>query len=153
MTAPEREYPGQPMIGVGGIVVREGRALLVRRGSEPLKGQWSIPGGLLEVGETLEAGVRRELLEETGLHVRVLRLVGVYERIIPAEDGRPGPRFHFVILDYLCEAESGIAVPGSDAAELAFVSEQELPRYGLSEEAACVVRQALKMVTGYRVPI
>jgi len=143
MTAQEREYPGQPMIGVGGVVVQDGRALLVRRGSEPLRGQWSIPGGLLEVGETLENGVRRELLEETGLQVRVLELIGVYERIIPAEHSRPGPRFHFVILDYLCRAEGGTAAPGSDAAELAFVSEEELPRYILSDEVARVVRKAL----------
>ena len=143
MTAQEREYPGRPMIGVGGVVVQDGRALLVRRGSEPLRGQWSIPGGLLEVGETLENGVRRELLEETGLQVRVLELIGVYERIIPAEHSRPGPRFHFVILDYLCRAEGGTPAPGSDAAELAFVSEEELPRYILSDEVARVVRKAL----------
>src|SRR5271163_3761539 len=102
-----REYPERPVVGVGGVVIENGRVLLIRRGGEPLKGQWSIPGGTLETGETLEEGTRREMLEETGLAVRVMELIEVFERIFndeggsdPAATGRP--RYHFIILDYLC---------------------------------------------------
>ena len=86
-----REYPDRPVVGVGGVVVDDGRALLIRRGSEPLRGQWSIPGGMLELGETLQAGVARELREETGLEVRVLDLIEVFDRIYLQErmDGSP----------------------------------------------------------------
>src|SRR5450631_3455839 len=77
-----REYPERPLVGVGGVIIDAGRALLIRRASEPLRGEWSIPGGMLELGETLEVGVARELLEETGLHVRVLDLIEVFDRII-----------------------------------------------------------------------
>src|SRR5450631_413478 len=115
-----REYPERPLVGVGGVVVDAGRALLIRRASEPLRGEWSIPGGMLELGETLQEGVARELLEETGLHVRVLDLIEVFERIIhepsagasrnDAGDPRSKmskPRYHYVIADYLCERISG----------------------------------------------
>ena len=84
--ASRRRYPEMPMIGVGGVVIRGGRALLIRRGSEPLKGEWSIPGGMLEVGETIAEGVARELLEETGLKVSVLDLIEVFERIFRESD-------------------------------------------------------------------
>src|ERR1700737_1858265 len=80
--ASSREYPERPLVGIGGVVIEHGRALLIRRGSEPLRGEWSIPGGMLELGETLEEGVVRELLEETGLRVRVLGLIEVFERIV-----------------------------------------------------------------------
>src|SRR5713226_446532 len=108
----KREYPDRPVVGVGGVVISNGRALLIRRGSEPLKGQWSIPGGSLELGETIVEGVRRELHEETGLDVRVLELIEVFERIFPDQSavhaapgesaqpqGRTRPQYHFVILD------------------------------------------------------
>jgi 8-oxo-dGTP diphosphatase len=148
MNPADREYPRRPIVGVGGIVILDGRALLVRRASAPLKGQWSIPGGALEAGETIEAGVRREMREETGLEVRVLDLIEVWERIIPGEAGGP-PRFHFVVLDYLCQAASGRPQAGSDAAEIALVREEELPRYALSEAAARVVRKAFRMAQAH----
>ncbi len=90
------------MVGVGGVVIADGRALLIRRGHPPLEGEWSIPGGTLEVGETLLDAVRRELAEETGIEVRVGELIEVFERIFPDGDGQP--KYHFVIVDYLCEA-------------------------------------------------
>src|ERR1700691_6120442 len=107
-----REYPERPVVGVGGVVIEDGRALLIRRGSEPLRGEWSIPGGTLELGETLEEGVARELLEETGLEVRVLELIEVFDRIyLESTSGKhepkKGPRFHYVIVDCLCEQLSG----------------------------------------------
>jgi ADP-ribose pyrophosphatase YjhB (NUDIX family) len=130
--AGKREYPDQPVVGVGGVVISDDRALLVRRGSEPLKGEWSLPGGTLEVGETLVEGVQRELREETGLQVRVLELIEVFERISPDQGGsdrqggtrRAGrPQYHFVILDYLCQAVDGLPQAGGDATEIAFARE------------------------------
>lgn len=148
-----REYPDQPVVGVGGVVIRDDRALIVRRGTEPLKGQWSIPGGTLHLGETLAEGVRRELREETGLEVTVLDLIEIFERIFYEETGSadadppPGarPRYHFVIADYLCEAPEGTPRAGSDVTDLAFVTEEELPRYGLSPTATRVVRKAFAL--------
>lgn len=144
----DREFPERPIVGVGGVVIHEGRALLIRRGTEPLKGQWSIPGGTLELGETIAAGVKRELREETGLEVRVVELIEVFERIFPAV--RPGsasrPRYHFVILDYLCERTGGEARPGSDATEVAFAREDELEHYDLTETATRVLRRAFALV-------
>jgi 8-oxo-dGTP diphosphatase len=147
--APRREYPEQPMIGVGGVVVEEARALLIRRGSAPLKGEWSIPGGLLEVGETLEQGVARELVEETGLEVRVVELIEVFERIFPAPpaaDGTPGdpskPQYHFVILDYLCETSGGSLSAGSDAQEFAWAHEEELAKFNLTVAVTRVLKKA-----------
>src|SRR5258707_12656924 len=115
--ASSREYPERPMVGVGGVIIDQGRALLIRRGSEPLLGEWSIPGGMLELGETLEEGVARELREETGLTVRVIELIEVFDRIYlestaGAAEGKKGPRFHYVIVDYLCERIGGEAVAG-----------------------------------------
>jgi 8-oxo-dGTP diphosphatase len=147
-----REYPERPVVGVGGVVIEGGRALLIRRAAEPLKGQWSIPGGILELGETLEEGVTREMLEETGLKVRVLEVIEVFDRIFREEDHsdtaasesrlkRP-PRFHYVIVDYLCERLSGEARAGSDVTELVFAAEDELARYGLTETATRILRKA-----------
>ncbi|MCL6480434.1 MAG: NUDIX domain-containing protein [Firmicutes bacterium] len=147
-----RAYPDRPVVGVGGVVIRDDRALLIRRGSEPLKGQWSIPGGLLELGETLEEGVRRELREETGLNVRVLELIEVFERIFPEpEPGRspsahrPRPRYHYVILDYLCEAPEGAPRAGGDVTHVAFAAEAELDQFHLTPTALRVLRKAFAM--------
>ena len=136
-------------MGVGGVVIYDGRALLIRRASPPLEGQWSIPGGMLEVGETLEQGVVRELAEETGLDVRVIELVEVFERIFPAPpnaDGSPGnaarPQYHFVILDYLCERRGGTLCAGSDALEFAWAGEDELVKFDLTVAATRVLRKA-----------
>lgn len=134
------------------MVIDEGRTLLIRRGGAPLKGEWSIPGGLLEVGETLEQGVVRELAEETGLEVRVLELIEVFERIFPAPpnaDGMPGdaarPQYHFVILDYLCEVRGGALTAGSDAQEFAWASEAELPKFDLTAAVNRVLQKAFAM--------
>jgi 8-oxo-dGTP diphosphatase len=174
-----REYPDRPLVGVGGVVIADGQTLLIRRGSEPLRGEWSIPGGSLELGETLEEGVARELLEETGLEVRVLELIEVFDRIYrddaadagaenPARGERKrrmghrgtetqrkekkgetrrkkGPRFHYVIVDYLCERISGTAVAGSDVTDVAFAREEELEKYRLTETATRILRKAFAM--------
>lgn len=145
-----REYPERPIVGVGGVVIENGRALLIRRGSEPLRGEWSIPGGTLELGETLQEGVARELLEETGLDVHVLGLIEVFDRIFPgegaglSEPGRP-PRFHFVIADYLCERVGREAHAGSDVTDVAWAREDELGNFHLTETATRVLKKAFAM--------
>jgi len=135
-----REYPDRPVVGVGGVIISDGRALLVRRGSPPLEGQWSIPGGMLESGETLLLGVRRELLEETGIEVTVLELIEVFERI--NLDGEGKARYHYVVLDYLCEAVRGEARAGSDVTEVAWATPAELAQFALTETATRVVLKA-----------
>jgi 8-oxo-dGTP diphosphatase len=153
--ASSREYPERPIVGVGGVIIEDGRALLIRRGSEPLLGEWSIPGGTLELGETLEEGVARELLEETGLQVRVLELIEVFDRIYVestagAGEARKGPRFHYVIVDYLCERIGGEAVAASDVTDVAFAREEELEKYHLTETALRILRKAFAMERGRR---
>jgi 8-oxo-dGTP diphosphatase len=150
--ASSREYPERPLVGVGGVVIDKHRALLIRRASEPLRGEWSIPGGMLELGETLEQGVARELLEETGLQVRVLELIEVFERIVYAPngegaggDGLERPRFHYVIADYLCERISGEHAAASDVTEAVFAHEEDLGRFSLTETALRILHKAFAM--------
>ena len=148
--ASSREYPERPVVGVGGVIIDEGHALLIRRGSEPLRGRWSIPGGTLELGETLKEGTARELREETGLEVRVLELIEVFERIYPGNgpipsDRKARPRFHYVIVDYLCERTGGEARAGSDVTDVAFAREEELAQYHLTETATRVLKKAFAM--------
>lgn len=131
------------MAGVGGVVISNGRALLIRRGGPPLEGQWSIPGGMLEVGETIIEGVRRELAEETGIEVRVGGLIEVFERI--SLDAAGKTRYHFVVLDYLCEAIRGEARAGSDVTDVAWASPSELKKYSLTETATRVIVKAFEM--------
>ena len=149
---PKREYPEQPLVGVGGVVIDNERALLIRRGGPPMEGQWSIPGGMLELGETLTEGVARELAEETGLQVQVIDIIEVLERIFPAlpgADGTPGdkgrPQYHFVILDYLCEMSGGTLCAASDAREFAWAREDELAKFDLTVAATRVLRKAFAM--------
>jgi len=119
----QREYPKMPLMGVGAVILHEGRVLLVQRGTEPMKGRWSIPGGLLEVGESLAEGVRREVREETGLEVEVGELVELLDRIHPHE-GRI--QYHYVIADYLCRPLGGELRAASDAAAVRWVEHAEL---------------------------
>lgn len=141
--AGHREYPERPVVGVGGVVISGGRTLLIRRGGPPLEGQWSIPGGMLEVGETLLEGVRRELAEETGIEVRVLDLIEVFERI--NLDGSGKARYHFVVLDYLCEAIRGEARAGSDVTDVAWAAPEELQKFSLTETATRVIMKAFEL--------
>jgi 8-oxo-dGTP diphosphatase len=138
-----REYPERPVVGVGGVVIQEGRALLIKRGHAPLQGEWSIPGGTLELGETLLEGVGRELAEETGIEVRVVDQIEAFERVFRDDAGKV--RYHFVILDYLCEAISGSACAASDVMDVAWASEAELEHYALTPTATRVIRRAFEM--------
>jgi ADP-ribose pyrophosphatase YjhB (NUDIX family) len=118
----QREYPEAPLVGVGAVVVDEGRVLLVRRGSEPLKGHWSLPGGMLELGEPLTAGVIREVEEETGLVVEAVELIELLDRI--HRDG-DRVRYHYVIADYLCRVVGGELKAASDADAVRWVARGE----------------------------
>ena len=118
----QREFPETPLVGVGAVIVDQGRVLLVRRGREPLKGQWSLPGGLLEIGESLSAGVVREVREETGLTVEPVELIELLDRI-----HREGERvrYHYVIADYLCSVTGGDLKAASDAEAVRWVERAE----------------------------
>lgn len=145
-----REYPERPVVGVGGVIVDRGRTVLIRRGTEPLRGEWSIPGGTIEIGETLEDAVRRELREETGLEVRVLELIELFDRIYlengaSSSQDKKKPRYHFVIADYLCELIGGEPRAGSDVTDLAFAREDELAKFRLTEKATSVLKRAFAM--------
>jgi len=145
-----REYPDRPVVGIGGVVIENQRALLIKRGSEPLLGQWSIPGGTLELGESLQQGVARELLEETGLEVRVLDMIEAFDRIFldPAaanSNDRARPKYHYVIVDYLCERLAGEARAASDVTDIAYATEQELEKFQMTSTAMRVLRRAFAM--------
>ncbi len=118
----EREFPSTPLVGVGAVVVQDARVLLVRRGSEPLKGHWTLPGGLLEVGEALIAGVIREVREETGLDVEPVELIELLDRIHREGDR---VRYHYVIADYLCRVTGGELCAASDADAVRWVERCE----------------------------
>ena len=135
-----REYPDRPLIGVGGVIVQDGRALLIRRGQPPLLGEWSLPGGVLECGETLREAAVREAMEETGLVVEVIDMLGVYERVI-RNDGRV--RYHYVLIDFLCRPAGGELKAGSDAAEVGWFTREELPALKLAHDANDVVLKGL----------
>ena len=137
-----REYPAHPVVGVGAVVVRDGRALIIRRAHEPRKGEWSLPGGHLDLGESLIDAVRREVKEETGLDVHPGPIVETFDRVHRDPDGRI--RFHFVIVDFVCEAPPGEAVAGSDAEAVAWVTAAELDGYGVNAHAAAVIRKGLE---------
>src|SRR6266568_6427976 len=118
----QREFPETPLVGVGAVVVDEGRVLLVRRGREPLKGKWSLPGGMLELGESLTAGVVREVREETGLNVEPIELIELLDRVHREEDR---VRYHYVIADYLCRVVDGDLLAASDADAVRWVERPE----------------------------
>jgi 8-oxo-dGTP diphosphatase len=148
-----REYPAIPFVGVGAVIVQDNRVLLIRRGQPPLLGEWSLPGGVLECGETLRDAAIREAQEETGLVVEVGEMLGVYERIIRSEDrseDRSGNRnnatrvrYHYVLIDFLCRPIAGELKAASDAAEAGWFSREELPPLKLAYDADDVVRKGL----------
>ena len=138
----QRQYPKQPLVGVGAIIVDAGRVVLVRRGQAPLLGEWSIPGGMLELGETVRRGAEREALEETGLVVRVTELIGVFDRVVLDDDKRC--QYHYVLIDFLCERVSGDLHAAGDAADARWFTLEEVGKLPLPEDTAGVIRSALE---------
>jgi mutator protein MutT len=136
-----RVYPAQPVVSVGAVVVDRDRVLLVRRGHEPLKGEWSLPGGVVELGETLAGALEREVLEETGIEVEVGPVLAVLDRIHRSSDQRI--EYHYVIVDYLCRARGGRAVCGSDADAVCWAAAEDLARYAVAPAVEAVVRKGL----------
>ncbi len=146
--AAAREYPARPIVGVGGVVRNAaGRIALVRRKHAPLKGRWSLPGGAVEIGETLAAAVAREVYEETGLTVEVGPAIGVFDRIHP--DARGKVRYHYVLIDYLCRVRGGMATAGSDVDDVRWVAPSRLAPYRLAREARQAVAKAIELDRSY----
>lgn len=137
----KREYPDAPVIGVGAVIVAAGRVVLVKRGHPPLLGQWSIPGGGLEVGEFVRAAAAREAHEETGLTVEATELLGVYDRVLRDEKGRV--RYHYLLVDFLCRPVTGEVSAADDAAEARWFTRAELDELPLPEDTAEVIRLGL----------
>ena len=136
----KRHYPDQPLVGVGAVVFRDGEVLLVRRGQEPAKDSWSLPGGLVELGESMVAAIHRELAEETGITVRLLGVAAVLERIFPDPEGRIA--YHYVLVDFLCDYLDGELRPGSDSTAARFVPVADISGFELPSGTADVIRRA-----------
>jgi len=134
----KREYPDAPLVGLGAIIIEQDRVVLVKRGHPPLSGEWSIPGGVLEVGETIRQAAVREALEETGLAVEVGELLGVYDRIVRDADERT--RYHYVLIDFLCRRIAGEPHGAGDAAEARWFTRGELGQLSLAEDTAEVIK-------------
>ena len=135
----QREFPEVPLVGVGAIIIEDSRVLLVKRAHPPLQAQWSIPGGVLEVGELVREAAIREAREETGLTVEPGELLGVYDRIL--RDVAQRVQYHYVLIDFLCRRVAGDLAAASDAAEVRWFSREELPELKLAEDTADVIRK------------
>ena len=140
-----RSYPQQPVVSVGAVIVDGGRVLLIKRGQPPLQGRWSLPGGVVEVGETLREALTREVREETGLEVEVGPVVEVLERI-EREDGNR-VEYHYVIIDYRCLVRGGRLACGSDADDARWVAASDIASFGVTAAVADVVHKALALVS------
>jgi len=138
----DRLYPSRPMVGVGAVVWDGARVLLERRGQPPAQGSWAIPGGLVELGETAEDAVRREVLEECGIEIAVGPILGLFEPIERDADNRI--RYHFTIIDFLAHYRSGALQAGDDAADVRWVPPADLPQYALNPATRDMIEQALE---------
>ena len=147
----KREYPETPLVGVGAIIIENDRVVLVRRGHPPLEGKWSIPGGVLEIGETLRKAVVREAVEETGLTIEPGELLGVFERVLPDEQGRF--RYHYVLIDFLCHRLSGNLLAGDDADEVRWFRQSELEKLELARETEEVILKGFEKASSKDSPV
>jgi 8-oxo-dGTP diphosphatase len=141
-----REYPDYPRVGVGAIVLHEGRVLLVKRGRPPGVGRWSLPGGLVDLGESTADAARREVVEECGIDVRVEGVAGMVERIIRDDAGRV--RYHYVLIDYLAYPESDAICAGTDAAEVRWVPAEHVHSLDVTEGLIDMIRRAMALAAG-----
>jgi 8-oxo-dGTP diphosphatase len=139
-----RQYPERPIVGIGAVIVDDrGRVVLIKRRYDPLAGRWSLPGGAVELGETLEASVAREMLEETGLDVDVGPVIEVFDRITVDDDRRV--RYHYVLVDYLCWPVGGELRAGGDVDDAVLVDPADLTKYDLTVKATAVIERALQL--------
>jgi ADP-ribose pyrophosphatase YjhB (NUDIX family) len=138
----DRRYPKRPLVGVGAIILKRDRILMAQRGKEPLKGWWSLPGGALETGESLADGVCREVLEETGLEVRPLGILEVFERIM--RDASGAPEYHYVLIDYMCRITGGDLRPGDDVCAVEWVKRRNLPKLRITEGTLGVIEKGFR---------
>jgi ADP-ribose pyrophosphatase YjhB (NUDIX family) len=138
-----RLYPTFPIVGVGAVILCQGEVLIVRRANPPLQGEWSIPGGALDLGEKLRDGVAREVLEETGLNVDVGPVLDVFDSIFPDSEGRT--QYHYVIIDYLCQLRSGTLAAATDASEVRWAKLEDLPALGMKQVTIEVIRKAFTL--------
>jgi 8-oxo-dGTP diphosphatase len=141
----KREYPDRPFVGVGAIIVEDGRVALIRRGRPPLLGEWSVPGGALELGETMREAAMREASEETGLEVETLDLLGVFDRVMKDAEGRV--LYHYVLVDFLCRRTNGDLSAAGDALDARWFTAEEIEGLGLAKDTADVIRRGLKTAT------
>src|SRR5208282_2371415 len=144
----QREFPEVPLIGVGAIIIERERVVLVKRAHPPLQAQWSIPGGVLEIGELVREAAVREAHEETGLVVEAMNLLGVYDRVLRDADKRV--QYHYVLIDFLCRRVAGDLAAASDAAEVRWFTRQELPGLKLAEDTVDVITKGFAKV-GHKV--
>ena len=137
-----RDYPDRPIVAVGAVIVHENRVVVVQRSRQPLAGRWSIPGGMVELGETLRGAAEREAQEETGLAVRAGEVLEVFENIVPDPAGKT--RHHYVIVDFLCRVISGSLRTGGDAADARWASFEDLKSLGVSDSGIAVIQKVLR---------
>lgn len=135
----KREFPELPLVGVGAIIIQDNRVVLVKRAHPPIQGQWSIPGGVLEVGELVREAAIREAREETGLIVEPTHLLGVYDRILRNQEQRV--QYHYVLVDFLCRPVGGELQAASDAVEVRWFTREELPALKLAEDTQDVIEK------------
>ena len=138
----DRRYPKRPMLGVGALIFEQDRILMAERGGEPLKGWWSIPGGLVETGESLDAAIRREVREETGLNVQPLGVIEIFERIMRDSEG--AAEYHYVLIDYICRVKSGTACAGDDVSRVEWVRQADLQQLRITEGTLAVIEKGFR---------
>jgi 8-oxo-dGTP diphosphatase len=147
----DRRYPRYPLLGVGALIYDRGRILLAQRGKAPLMGQWSLPGGLVETGETLADAVRREVREETGLEIAPLGVLKIFERIMRDPSG--AAEYHYVLIDYVCHVTGGVLAAGDDACQVAWFRHRDLAALDITEGTLAVIQQGFRNQRKYKKPL